>query len=148
MSLVNDINTRFVSEKSVEKKPLREEDEDDGEGEGTVRDLSSTVSEFIQNINSDDDSREGSDSRGGDTSQVSSILDNTEVEAFNGLEAKAEQPLVLNQKMINGLSEMYPDNAGVPDLQASLRETIQSGKNVEDMPEEIKDQLKLIFNQK
>jgi hypothetical protein len=69
--------------------------------------------------------------------------------AFTGLEANiAQKPLIINNATIASLGEMYPHNDGVSNLQASLTETINSGRKIEDMPEEIKDQLKLIFNPK
>jgi hypothetical protein len=150
MSLLNDVKARFISEQSVEKKTLPEKDDDSGDV--AVRDLSLTVSEFIQNINSDDSSREGSDSKNENTNEVGSNgieAQDQDIAAFTGLEANiAQKPLLINNATIASLGEMYPHNDGVTDLQASLTETINSGKKIEDMPEEIKDQLKLIFNPK
>jgi hypothetical protein len=151
MSIVNDITTRFISETSVEKKPVQKQEEDDT-GDGAVRDLSLTVSEFIQNINSDDNSREGSDSQERNTNEVGAQdieAQDPNVAAFTGLEANiAQKPLIINNATIASLGEMYPHNDGITDLQSSLTETINSGRKIEDMPEEVKDQLKLIFNPK
>ena len=147
---LSDIKAKYVSEQLISKK-------DEDLGEDTVaseeqQSLFQSKLDFIRSISSEDNSREGSGSQDRNTNEVGS--NDTEVQdqtmaAFTGLEANiAQKPLIINNATIASLGEMYPHNDGVSDLQASLTETINSGRKIEDMPEEIKDQLKLIFNPK
>ncbi|MFM7457535.1 MAG: hypothetical protein ACKO3R_02580 [bacterium] len=146
---LSDVRARYVSERS----PLRQEDKDEEAVlSDSQQDLFQSKLDFIKSISSEDNSREGSGSQNPNTNEVGSkdteVLDQT-MAAFTGLEANiAQKPLIINNATINSLGEMYPHNGGVPDLQASLTEIINSGRKIEDMPEEIKDQLKLIFNPK
>lgn len=147
---LGDIKAKYVSEQLISKK-------DEDLGEDTVaseeqQSLFQSKLDFIRSINSEDNSREGSGSQDRNTNEVGSndieVQDQT-MAAFTGLEANiAQKPLIINNATIASLGEMYPHNDGVSDLQASLTETMNSGRKIEDMPEEIKDQLKLIFNPK
>ena len=144
---LSDVKARYISEKSTVKPA--DTDTDKGEAlSDSQQSLFQSKLDFIRLISSDDDSREGSGSQDRNTNELGS--NGTEVQdiaAFSGLEANiAQKPLIINNASIASLGEMYPDNGGVPDLQASLTETINSGRKIEDMPEEIKDQLRLIFN--
>ena len=147
---LGDIKAKYVSEKPASKKA-------EDLGEDTVvseeqQNLFQSKLDFIRSINSDDDSREGSDSQDRNTNEVGAQdieARDPNVAAFTGLEANiAQKPLIINNATIASLGEMYPHNDGITDLQSSLTETINSGKKIEDMPEEIRDQLKLIFNPK
>jgi hypothetical protein len=148
---LSNIKAKYVSENPASKKT-------EDLGEDTIsseeqQNLFQSKLDFIRSISSDDNSREGSDSQDRSTNEVGSTEDtgiqDQSAAAFNGLEANiAQKPLTINQETIGNLSEMYPHNDGVADLQASLTATINSGRKIEDMPEEIKDQLKLIFNPK
>ncbi|NBV98928.1 MAG: hypothetical protein EBR67_05390 [Proteobacteria bacterium] len=148
---LSDVKARYISEKFT----LKPADNDADEGEvlsDSQQGLFQSKLDFIRSIGSDDNSREGSGSQDRNTNEVGSndikVQDQT-IAAFTGLEANiAQKPLIINSATIAGLGEMYPHNDGVSDLQASLTETINSGRKIEDMPEEIKDQLKLIFNPK
>ncbi|MEB3315201.1 MAG: hypothetical protein VKK32_03180 [Candidatus Melainabacteria bacterium] len=146
---LSNVKAKYISEKS----PLKQADKDEGEVlSDSQQGLFQSKLDFIRSISSEDNSREGSGSQDRNTNEVGS--NDTEVQdqtmaAFTGLEANiAQKPLIINNATIASLGEMYPHNDGVSDLQASLTETINSGRKIEDMPEEIKDQLKLIFNPK
>jgi hypothetical protein len=148
---LSDVKARYVSEQSS----LKPADTETDEGEilsDSQQGLFQSKLDFIRSISSDDDSREGSGSQDRNTNEVGSngiAVQDQDIAAFTGLEANiAQKTLVINNSTIASLGEMYPHNDGVPDLQASLTETINSGRKIEDMPEEIKDQLKLIFNPK
>lgn len=147
---LSDVKAKYVSEKPASKKA-------EDLGEDTVvseeqQGLFQSKLDFIRSISSEDNSREGSGSQDRNTNEVGS--NDTEVQdqtmaAFTGLEANiAQKPLIINNATIASLGEMYPHNDGVSDLQASLTETMNSGRKIEDMPEEVRDQLKLIFNPK
>lgn len=145
---LSDVKAKYISEKS----PLKQADKDEGEVlSDSQQGLFQSKLDFIRSISSEDNSREGSGSQDRNTNELGS--NDTEVQdqtmaAFTGLEANIAQKLIINNATIASLGEMYPHNDGVSDLQASLTETINSGRKIEDMPEEIKDQLKLIFNPK
>lgn len=146
---LSDVKARYVSEQSS----LKPADKDEGE---VISDSQQTLFQskldFIRSISSDDNSREGSGSQDRNTNEVGSNdieAQDQNIAAFTGLEANiAQKPLLINNASIASLGEMYPHNDGITDLQASLTETINSGKKIEDMPEEVRDQLKLIFNPK
>lgn len=146
---LSDVTAKYISEKS----PLKQADKDAG---GVISDsqrgLFQSKLDFIRSISSDDNSRQGSGSQDRNTNEVGFNgieAQDQDIAVFTGLEANiAQEPLIINNATIASLGEMYPHNDGVADLQASLTETINSGKKIEDMPEEIKDQLKLIFNPK
>jgi len=135
-----------------EQSSLKPADTETDEGEVLSGSQRQSKLNFIRSISSDDNSREGSNSQDRNTNEVgSSIIEpqDQNIAVFSGLEANiAQKPLVINNATIASLGEMYPHNDGVPDLQASLTEAIKSGREIQDMPEEIQDQLKLIFNPK
>jgi hypothetical protein len=148
---LSDVKAKYVPEQSSSKPA----DNDADEGEvlsDSQQGLFQSKLDFIKSISSDDNSREGVGSQDRNTNEVGSNgieAQDQNIAAFTGLEANiAQKTLVINNSTIASLGEMYSHNDGVPDLQASLTETINSGKKIEDMPEEIKDQLKLIFNPK
>jgi hypothetical protein len=148
---LSDVKAKYISEKS----PLKSADTDTDEGEvlsDSQQSLFQSKLDFIRSISFDDDSREGSGSQDRNTNEVGSNgieVQDQDIAAFTGLEANiAQKPLIVNNATIASLGEMYPHNDGVTDLQASLTAAISSGRKIEDMPEEIKDQLKLIFNPK
>ncbi|MFZ4085324.1 MAG: hypothetical protein ACOYK1_07320 [Vampirovibrionia bacterium] len=148
---LSDVKARYISEKST----LKPADNDADEGEvisDSQQGLFQSKLDFIRSINFDDNSREGSGSQDRNTNEVGSTdleVQDQDIAAFTGLEANiAQKPLIINNATIASLGEMYPHNGGVSDLQKSLTESINSGKKIEDMPEEIKDQLRLIFNPK
>jgi hypothetical protein len=146
---LSDVKAMYISEKS----PLKLAEKDEGEVlSDSQRGLFQSKLDFIRSIGSDDNSREGSGSQDRNTNEVGSNgieVQDQDIAAFTGLEANiAQKPLIINNATIASLGEMYPHNDGVSNLQASLTETINSGRKIEDMPEEIKDQLKLIFNPK
>ena len=146
---LSDVKAMYISEKS----PLKLAEKDEGEVlSDSQQGLFQSKLDFIRSINSDDDSREGSDSQDRNTNEVGAQdieAQDPNVAAFTGLEANiAQKPLIINNATIASLGEMYPNNDGITDLQSSLTETINSGRKIEDMPEEVKDQLKLIFNPK
>jgi hypothetical protein len=147
---LSDIKAKYLSEQPTSKKTddLRE----DSIVSEEQQNLFQSKLDFIRSINFDDNSREGSDSKDRNTNEVGSKdieVQDQNIAVFTGLEANiAQKPLIINKETIGNLSEMYPHNDGVADLQASLNATINSGKKIEDMPEEVKDQLKLIFNPK
>jgi hypothetical protein len=147
---LSDIKAKYVSEQPASKKT--EDLSEDTIAFEEQQNLFQSKLDFIRSINSDDNSREGSGSQDRNTNEVGSNgveVQDQNITAFTGLEANiAQKPLLINNATIASLGEMYPHNDGVTDLQASLTETINSGKKIEDMPEEIKDQLKLIFNPK
>ena len=148
---LSDVKARYVSEQSSSKPA--DNDADKGEVlSDSQQGLFQSKLDFIRSISSDDNFREGSGSQDRNTNEVGSNgieVQDQDIAAFTGLEANiAQKPLIINNATIASLGEMYPHNDGVADLQASLTETINSGKKIEDMPEEIKDQLKLIFNPK
>ena len=148
---LSDVKARYISEKSTLKPADNDVDKEEVLSD-SQQGLFQSKLDFIRSISSEDNSREGSGSQDRNTNELGS--NDTEVQdqtmaAFTGLEANiAQKPLIINNATIASLGEMYPHNDGVSDLQASLTETINSGRKIEDMPEEIKDQLKLIFNPK
>jgi hypothetical protein len=148
---LSDVKARYVSQQSSSKPADNDADEGEVLSDSQQRLFQSKL-DFIRSISSDDNSREGVGSQDRNTNEVGSNgieAQDQNIAAFTGLEANiAQKPLVINNSTIASLGEMYPHNDGVPDLQSSLTETINSGKKIEDMPEEIKDQLKLIFNPK
>jgi len=147
---LSDVRAKYVSEQPASKRT--EDLSEDTIAFEEQQNLFQSKLDFIRSISSDDNSREGSGSQDRNTNEVGSNdieAQDQSIAAFSGLEANiAQKPLLINNATIASLGEMYPHNDGVTDLQASLTETINSGKKVEDMPEEIKDQLKLIFNPK
>lgn len=146
---LSDVKAKYISEKS----PLKQADKDEGEVlSDSQQGLFQSKLDFIRSISSEDNSREGSGSQDRNTNEVGSNdteVQDQDIAVFTGLEANiAHKPLLINNATIASLGEMYPHNDGVSDVQSSLTETLNSGKKIEDMPEEIKDQLKLIFNPK
>jgi hypothetical protein len=147
---MSDVKAKYIAEGPV----LRQADETDEDTSlsDSQQSLFQSKLDFIRSINSNDNSREGSDSLNGNTNEVGANGTETQdhdIGVFSILEANiAQKPLVVNNATIASLGEMYPHNDGVADLQASLTETINSGRKIEDMSEEVKDQLKLIFNPK
>jgi len=146
---LSDVKAKYVSEQQSSKKT---EEPEDAIASEEQQNLFQSKLDFIRSISSDDNSREGSGSQDRNTNEIGSNdieVQDQDIAAFTGLEANiAQKPLIVNNATIASLGGMYPNNGGVPDLQASLTESINSGKKIEDMPEEIKDQLKLIFNPK
>jgi hypothetical protein len=147
---LSDVKAKYVSEQPASKRT--EDLSEDTIAFEEQQNLFQSKLDFIRSINSDDNSREGSGSQDRNTNEVGSNgieVKDPDLAVFTGLDANiAQKPLTINRETIDNLSKTYPHNDGVADLQASLTETINSGRKIEDMPEEIKDQLKLIFNPK
>lgn len=150
VELLNDVSSRFIAEKPNVKKT---EDSAD-ENTSAASDLQQASFEklgFVRGIAGDDDSDSGSGSKGKkNTNEVhsteASVVSEQHAIYDNLTDDMDSKPLVLDPKNIASLQDKYPHNDAVPDLQKSLTEIVKSGKKVEDLPDELKDQLRVIFN--
>lgn len=148
LELLNDVKSNFISDKSAPKK-TEDKDEETASSELQQNYFHSKL-DFVRGIAGDDDSN-GRDSKERNTNEVDSsgtaATSAGQNVAYDNLEANiATTPLVINKESIANLKEMYPHNQAVGELQKSLTDVLNSGKKVEDLPDEVKDQLKLIFN--
>ena len=146
------VKSQFIAEKAVPKK-MEREDENEFSVASSQQDIFQSKLDIVRGVGSNEE-RDGdpSHSQEGNTNAVgmtaTSELD-SEVEAISNLEAGiAGKPLLINSETIDGLKDMYPNNPGVKDLQDSLKGVLAAGKEIDDLPDEMKDQLKLIFNPK
>jgi len=146
------VKSQFIAEKAVPKK-LELKDENEFLVASSQQDIFQSKLDIVRGVGSNDE-RDGdsSQSQEGNTNAVGSTavpeLD-SETEAISNLEAGiAGKPLLINNESIDSLKDMYPNNSGVKDLQDSLRGVLDSGKDIDDLPDEMKAQLKLIFNPK
>lgn len=146
LELLNDVKSNFISDKSAPKKTEDREEEASSE---LQQNYFHSKLDFVRGIAGDEGSGER-DSKERNTNEVDSsgtaAIAGQNV-AYDNLEANiATTPLVINKESIANLKEMYPHNQAVGELQKSLTDVLNSGKKVEDLPDEVKDQLKLIFN--
>lgn len=148
VELLNDVSSRFADEKPNVKKT---EDSADENTSAASQQASFEKLGFVRGITGDDDSDSGSGSKGKkNTNEVrstqASVVSEQNAIYDNLTDHVDSKPLVLDPKNIASLQDKYPHNDAVPDLQKSLTEIVKSGKKVEDLPDELKDQLRVIFN--
>jgi len=148
VELLNDVSSRFIAEKPNAKKTEDSADENTSAASG-LQQASFEKLGFVRGIAGDGDS--DSDSKGKkNTNEVHSpepsVVSEQNAMYDNLTEDMDAKPLVLDQKAIASLQDKYPHNDAVPDLQKSLTEIVKSGKKVEDLPDELKAQLRVIFN--